>query len=119
MDLSDLQMEHEYWVHRNFPHETTYQAFLGMVEEMGELAHAMLKSEQGIRGMSMEAARDAKIDAVGDLVIFLAGFCTMHGINLEEAVEDTWHKVKKRNWTKDPERGGEEPNAGFPPQGDL
>lgn len=107
MLLSDLQREHEQWVHKNFPGETTYQAFLGMVEEMGELAHAILKSEQGIRGMSEEAAMDAKIDAVGDLVVFLAGFCTMHGIDLEQAVEDTWFKVRQRDWTKDPERGGQ------------
>ncbi len=105
MNLSDLQREHTEWVQHNFPEETTHQAFLGMVEEMGELAHAMLKSEQDIRGMSQAAAHAAKVDAVGDLVIFLAGFCTMHGIDLQDAVEDTWDTVKLRDWKKFPKDG--------------
>lgn len=105
MDLNQLQREHDEWVDHNFPVETTHQAFLGMVEEMGELAHAILKSEQGIRGMSSAAAYDAKVDAVGDLVIFLAGFCTRHGIVLAHAVEQTWEEVKKRDWVKYPENG--------------
>lgn len=111
-DLREFQKEHREWVDRNFPHQNyaqnRHQSFLGVVEEMGELAHVILKSEQGIRdGMATDETYELLVDGVGDLVIFLAGFCDTHGINLDYAVSTTWNKVKQRDWVADPQRGGE------------
>jgi hypothetical protein len=65
------------WVAHNFP--TTEDLALpmeetceGIVEELGELAHANLKSKQNIRGSQVEHEAAAK-DAVGDIVVYLWG----------------------------------------------
>jgi len=107
MYLSQLQSEARRWRAHNFPGATAEQQFMGMVEEMGEIAHAVLKVQQGIRGMEAAAARDAIIDGIGDLIIFLTGFCDCFGIDLGAAVEETWDKVQQRDWIADPERGGQ------------
>jgi NTP pyrophosphatase (non-canonical NTP hydrolase) len=105
--LSQLQSEHAEWLEYNFPSQREYQPLLGMVEELGELAHAHLKHEQGIRGYTTtEYFRDAE-DAIGDFVIYLASYCNTNAINLERAVEVTWARVKRRDWVADPVKGGE------------
>jgi hypothetical protein len=45
-------------------------ALLGMCEEAGELVHAVLKLSQGIRG-SAHTHREAMLDAMGDIVVYL------------------------------------------------
>lgn len=85
-----------------------YQQLLGVIEEVGELAHAQLKYEQGIRGMDKEKyEREAK-DAVGDLMIFLMGFCSIMGWDIGEILEDTVSEVLDRDWVTDPEKGGQD-----------
>lgn len=102
--LKQLQEEQKPWVIHNFPGRKPYYPLLGAVEELGELAHAHLKQEQGIRGTKAEH-QEKKIDAVADVIIFLADYCTANDIDLHEAVEGTWEKVKKRDWKNDPVNG--------------
>lgn len=46
---------------------------LGVVEEVGELAHAIVKHEQGVRGLGQEKAfKAAAADAIGDIWIWAA-----------------------------------------------
>ncbi len=97
--LKQLQDEHRIWSRENFGVSPSYQPLLGIMEEVGELSHAHLKSEQGIRGSQAEHY-SAKIDAVGDIVIFLASYCTENNIDLETAVTSTWDDVKKRRYAK-------------------
>jgi NTP pyrophosphatase (non-canonical NTP hydrolase) len=94
ISLRQLQDEQRPWVDHNFPGR-----------ELGELCHAHLKGLQGIRGSTLEH-HAAKIDAVGDAIIFLADYCTANDIDLQDAVESTWTKVKQRDWQKDKEKGG-------------
>ena len=116
MDLSQLQAEVQRWALRNFPTTTSVQPLLGVGEEVGELAepisddprlgglivllgrmhHAFLKREQGIRTNEDHNA-DIK-DAVGDIVIYLAHFCALEGISLDDCVNRAWDEVKKRDW---------------------
>jgi NTP pyrophosphatase (non-canonical NTP hydrolase) len=70
------------------------------MEELGELCHAHLKHEQGIR--TTEDHRKAKWDAVGDIIIFLADYCNIEGINLQQALGSTWVDVQMRDWKQDP-----------------
>lgn len=105
LTFGQLQEDQKPWTNKNFPGRTPYQPLLGLAEEVGELAHAHLKSEQGIRG-SAEKHHAAKVDAVGDIVIFLSDYCTLNGIDFQEAVETTWAQVQKRDWTKDKLAGG-------------
>jgi NTP pyrophosphatase (non-canonical NTP hydrolase) len=101
MNLNELQAHHDVWLRKNFPDQQSHQPLLGLTEEVGELAHAHLKSEQGIRGFDNDdKARDAIADAIGDIVIFLASYCNTNGFNLARCVELAWEEVSVRDWTK-------------------
>ena len=102
--LKKLQNEVQLWSYANFGIHPNWHPLLGVVEEVGELSHAVLKQEQGIRGTYEEHQLEIR-DSVGDLVIFLADFCASREISLEECVEETWAKVKKRDWQKVPKDG--------------
>ncbi len=80
MKFDELQREQKEWLGHNFPKATTQAQFFGIVEEVGELSHAILKREQGIRGDFSEHTQEI-CDAVGDIVIYLAGFCNKEGID--------------------------------------
>lgn len=100
-----LQERHRVWALRNFGEHPSYWPLLGATEELGELAHAHLKAEQGIRGTA-EEHRAAKRDAIADCIIFLADYCSCEGFDLEELMVETWEKVEKRDWVKDKQNGG-------------
>ena len=105
LTLRQLQEEQAPWVRRNFPGREPFYPLLGAVEELGELCHAHLKNLQGIRGTPAEH-QAAKIDAVADTIIFLSDYCTASGIDMQQALDDTWAKVKLRDWKRDPKNGG-------------
>ncbi|KKM93508.1 hypothetical protein LCGC14_1207700 [marine sediment metagenome] len=92
--LSRIQTEIGYWATHNFPTETSLTNLLGVVEEVGELAHAELKGTMGIRGVDDEEAKDA----VGDILIFLASYCNQKGFDMRVVMNDVWRKVKQRDW---------------------
>jgi len=99
MHLLRLQQTHSEWAKRNFPNAVSNDALLGVVEEVGELAHAVLKRKQGIRGTAQEHHAEI-IDAVGDIVMYLTHFCTLEGIDLEHAVNTVLETIQKRDWIK-------------------
>lgn len=100
-----LQEEIAAWATKNFGTQRDYnQPFKGAVEELGELAHALLKQEQRIRGTYEEHEEAAK-DAMGDLVIYLFDLAHLRGWNLAEIVNMTWAEVKKRDWNTNPQDG--------------
>lgn len=100
-----LQVQVNEWATRNFGERQPHQPLLGLQEEVGELAHAHLKMEQGIRGTKAKH-RAAKIDAVGDIAIYLADYCNANNLSLSLCIEATWDKVKRRDWKKDNKNGG-------------
>ena len=104
-DLRNIQAEVKEWNDRNFPDRKSYQMILGAVEEIGELAHAFLKREQGIR---LEENHSENIeDAIGDIVIFLMAFCADEGLDLKEILVRIWRQVKERNWNDGLDTGKE------------
>lgn len=107
MNIAQLQDEVTRWAQRNFPDAKPHQPLLGLSEEVGELCHAHLKMEQGIRG-SAEEHRDAKEDAVGDVMVFLMHYCSLNGIDAQTAIMRTWDAVRKRDWTANKQDGGEQ-----------
>jgi NTP pyrophosphatase (non-canonical NTP hydrolase) len=107
LDFGRLQDEVNEWSLRNFGPKnpaTTHRTLLGVMEEVGELAHARLKEEQGIRG-TPEEHQAAATDAIGDIVIYLADFCNACGYDFQAIMDNTWDTVKLRNWKKDPVKG--------------
>lgn len=99
LSLFDLQRQQKEWADKNFPDRKDYQPLLGVTEEVGELCHAHLKSEQGIRGSLVEF-KGKKVDAVGDIIIFLADYCNLNNIDMQNALETTWATVQQRDWRK-------------------
>jgi NTP pyrophosphatase (non-canonical NTP hydrolase) len=104
-DLQAFQIDHRTWLKHNFPDQSPHQALLGLAEEVGELAHAHLKMEQGIRGLTNEEYINQATDAVGDIVIYLASYCNSNGLDLAECVQSAWEEVRDRDWIAYPETG--------------
>ena len=104
LSLGDVQKSQKPWVKHNFGNRPSWMPLIGVMEELGELAHAFLKKAQGIRGTAKEHDLAIK-DAVADIVIFLCDFCSSQGIDLEREVIETWAKVKTRDWKKNPKKG--------------
>jgi NTP pyrophosphatase (non-canonical NTP hydrolase) len=112
MNLSALQFNASEWSKRNFgPHYGSgYRNLLGITEEVGELCHAQLKGEQGIRH-TPEEILELKKDAVGDILIFLCNYCDSQGIDLDECASIAWDEIKNRDWKADPLNAAKSPSA--------
>jgi NTP pyrophosphatase (non-canonical NTP hydrolase) len=105
--IADLQEEHREWVRRNFPTEQKHSPLLGIMEEVGELAHAHLKNEQNVRKAADPIVANAmKADALGDIFIYMMSYCNQNDLDLETCVGEAWTQVKARDWLANPETGG-------------
>lgn len=103
-DLKKFQHQVCQWAADNFPDEREWHLLLGAMEEVGELCHAYLKRDMGIRGTDAEHQMEMK-DAIGDICVFVAQFCNRVGLDLESCIEDTWDSVRTRDWRKYPHNG--------------
>lgn len=91
--IPGIQQDHAAWVIHNFgmpDNENKWQPLVGIIEEIGEFAHAYLKKFQGIRGTA-EDHDIAMRDAVGDIAIYLMDFCTRVNLDYKEILFTTWH----------------------------
>jgi len=97
------QQELKKWHDYNFGEATSLPEWqvLGVCEEAGELAHAILKMRQGIR----ESTKEDAADAFGDIVIYGIQVMTLLGIDAEEAIRKTVSDVLKRDWKRFPKNG--------------
>jgi len=104
--LREFQAEVSAWLDKqpfgNPP--IAHHSLLGVGEEVGELMHAHLKAEQGIR-LTPEAARDKKADAIGDIMVYLCGYCRAEGLDMHNAYLRAWSEVKERDWSANPING--------------
>lgn len=105
MDLYDFQRKHAEWLRHNFPDQKPHDALLGLAEEVGELAHAHLKYEQGIRGLTKNEYRRLAGDAIGDIMIYLASYCNTNGFSMNRELAKAWEEVSARDWKANPETG--------------
>jgi NTP pyrophosphatase (non-canonical NTP hydrolase) len=103
--LARVQVEHAAWVRENFPMSMAdpEDAFRGMVEELGELAHARRCHHQKIRGMDdFHAFRAAEEDALGDIQVFWIDYCTKAGYDAAKVLNKVWTEtVRKRQWRQE------------------
>ena len=71
------------WADRNFD---VSDPALGVLEELGEIAHCILKRKQGIRGFDDEAHFLAELaDGIADAVIYCLHDVSLRSIELDEA----------------------------------
>lgn len=114
--MRDIQKQVGEWSRQNFGDQISKQTLaelgsiaplLGIVEEVGELTHAVLKRHQGIRGFDDDKVyEEARDDAIGDILIYLCDFCSREGVDVQHALESTWNGiVAKRDWKKDKDGG--------------
>ena len=121
MTLREIQSEQEIWSQKNFKERHPEWAILGITEELGELSHAVLKQEQGIRQVKSEDEISLlETDAVGDIILFLMEFCNQRineqpeddcrkqKYDIHTIIEETWIKVRQRDWRKFPKNGTSE-----------
>lgn len=124
MDLDNIrhmQESHKEWLDRNFPGQEDHDGALGVIEEAGELAeavlitllttsigrlaHAQLKGQQGIRHTPEEIIAMKK-DALGDIFIFMLSYGNTNDFDIASCIEDTWNEiVSRRDWVADPVGG--------------
>jgi NTP pyrophosphatase (non-canonical NTP hydrolase) len=106
--LSVTQVQLSRWQIRNFGSQSDECIALGAAEEVGELAHAVLKHVQKIRGMgNKEAYRAAAGDAIADTVVYLVQLCTSLRLDFGTLFEETARQVMMRDWKANKETGGE------------
>jgi len=85
--LSEVCSEQKVWQKKNFGVERLGWLLLGVAEESGELAHAILKEHQNIRD-HVKALEDVK-DSAADMVIFLMGAANEAGVDFTLVTADT------------------------------
>lgn len=93
------QSELHEWQLQNFGKPTVEHMALGVCEEAGELAHAVLKMQQKIReGTNLEKAKAMIADAFADMIVFGCQLLTILEIDAEKAYHETVCEVLKRDW---------------------
>lgn len=103
--LARVQEQQRPWVAHNFGKRPPWIPILGVMEELGELAHSFIKREQGIKGTAEEHTADIR-DALADIAIFLCDAASGQGVDLDTAVSETWENVRKRDFKARPQDGG-------------
>lgn len=78
-DFRTLQQEQKPWVLKNFGDRPAWQPLLGIAEEMGELFQAFSKTT---------AHAPEVRDALADITIYMADFCTAMNFDLQKFYED-------------------------------
>jgi NTP pyrophosphatase (non-canonical NTP hydrolase) len=77
---------------------------LGMMEELGELARAVARRHQGRGYDNVVEHREAKEDALADMLVFMCDYGYREGIDLNVVLDRVWAKVCKRRqatWVED------------------
>jgi len=103
--LTDFQNNLKSWLNYNFPDSTSDAQLKGVMEELGELCHADLKTEQNIRGYTEEKGKAEIEDAVGDIFIYLINYCNRKQISFCDCVNTAYCEIMKRDWQNNPENG--------------
>lgn len=93
------------WTDHNFPDQPAYRPLLGIAEEVGELSHAHLKGEQGVRTDEDHEANAQ--DALGDMFVYMCHYAERRGWNLADCIRKAWCEVLERDWRKNKEKGVE------------
>lgn len=73
------------WAVENFGEQPSVNPFLGTAEELSELAELFVEEVDG-EWMEKEVTEE-EIDAVGDVLVFFADFCSRHEISYAKAAE--------------------------------
>ena len=89
-DFEDLESKVIGWslARGIIPNSTSTAQLLKAVSEMGELADAEAKQD-----------RDAKIDAVGDVLVCLINYCALSSLDIVACLDAAYEQIKDRRGT--------------------
>lgn len=82
--LQEIQNELKVWTEYNFGKQELIIPIMGMIEELGELSHAIFKEKQGIRQSDFLAD---KKDAIADLTIYALNYLNVIDKNYSENLQ--------------------------------
>lgn len=88
LDLQQLQHDVHEWSVYNFGDQSAENSLCGLIEEVGELAHAWLKTNQKIRGPQADMT-----DAIGDIVIYLMDYTARIGFKMPPQTRESFYGV--------------------------
>jgi NTP pyrophosphatase (non-canonical NTP hydrolase) len=103
--LNELQGRLRQWQKENFDNDCTGPEWmaLGATEELGEVAHILVKAKQRIRehqaGLN-DVSINELADGVADTVIYLMQLCSHVGIDFGRALFTVSEEVMQRDWRK-------------------
>jgi NTP pyrophosphatase (non-canonical NTP hydrolase) len=102
IDFSTLQARLSAWQVRNFGAQSPSEMALGVAEESGELARAVLKNLQKIRGYGdPKKFLQAAGDALADIAIYSINLATILRLDYGTLVRETAEAVMRRDWVAD------------------
>ena len=118
MTLQELLFD---WQCKNFPQEDLenlskeelikmvkiLQMTLGVCEEAGEVAHAVLKGTQKIREGRNGIDKNLVADGFGDIYVFGNQLLSFLEVKVQDALHETIKTVFKRDWKVNPHNGEE------------
>lgn len=97
MDLSGLQNDMHEWRMEQFSETTAEVQLNGTMQELGELLEIETKETFGYPEFAGDNT-DAKMKEVGDIVIYLAGYCSLQDMDIEECIKMASEEVLSRDW---------------------
>lgn len=98
--ISLRQTELAAWQEEIFGDTTSERMCLGMQEELGELAHCLLKRKQRIREGTHSDLKEKIADAVADVMIFGIQLLHVEGLDAELVFSEVAEKILKRTRTE-------------------
>ena len=108
MNIEEFLDQQRAWLKHNFPSSGPDHQLMGIVEEVGELTHAILKSEQKIRGTEQQH-EEAMRDAIGDILIYSSAYCITSDLSVDDIKVAYYrplletqikHSLRKTVWLK-------------------
>lgn len=78
MTLDEIQLEQTAWSTRNFGAQPAHRPLLGIIEELAELEEALLAEDDDLAG------KDAVVDAIGDVSIYMLDYCGKRGWRMQD-----------------------------------
>ncbi len=98
LDLSSFQEEHRQWLATMYPNQDPVFPAAGMLEEAGELMHALLKNQgRHVWGEEVRYAgtdwNAAIVDAIGDCAIYACSLCNAMGWNFGTIAMEAWNFI--------------------------
>lgn len=106
MDINQIQKDLWEWERTHFPMAIGHpeQFVLGMAEEVGEVAHMVLKSIQKIREGKEGLTEEVKlqiVDGVYDTLVFGLQLLSELGVEFEPGFSELIYKeILKRDWNE-------------------